>query len=48
MTELMRDHAVRDNRTPYMQGRADQRRGDIAVALVCAVVAVLFILFVER
>ena len=39
--------SVPDNRTPYWQGRADQRRIDWPVGIACLIVAVIYIVFVE-
>ena len=43
MPELMRDWKPVDRRTPYEQGRSDQRRIDRIVAIVCLVFLAIYI-----
>ena len=41
----MKDLAPPDNRTYYEQGRSDQRLGDLAVLVVCLIVAGIYIVW---
>jgi len=40
----MTPYLAPDNRAPYRQGRADQRRGDLFAGL-CCVIAALIVVF---
>jgi hypothetical protein len=41
----MKDRRAPDNRTPYLQGRADQRRVDRIVAIACLIALAIYLVW---